>query len=41
MLLLPKWLLFNNKVLTPLQKKYPVDFDDELKIGNVRYDNMT
>ena len=28
-------------VLTPLQKKYPVDFDDELKIGDVRYDNMT
>ena len=30
-----------NYVLTPLQKKYPVDFDDELKIGDVRYDNMT
>ena len=28
-------------VLTPLQKKYPVNFDDELKIGDVRYDNMT
>ena len=28
-------------VLTPLQKKYLVDFDDELKIGDVRYDNMT
>ena len=28
-------------LLTPLQKKYPVDFDDELKIGDVRYDNMT
>ena len=23
------------------KKKYPVDFDDELKIGDVRYDNMT
>ena len=23
------------------QKKNPVDFDDELKIGDVRYDNMT
>ena len=22
-------------------KKRPVDFDDELKIGDVRYDNMT
>ena len=21
-------------------QKYPVDFDDELKIGDVRYDNM-
>ena len=28
-------------LLTPLQKKYPVDFDDELKIGDIRYDNMT
>ena len=29
-------------VLLPrLQKKKPVDFDDELKIGDVRYDNMT
>ena len=28
-------------LLTPLQKKYPIDFDDELKIGDVRYDNMT
>ena len=24
-----------------LQKKKPVDFDDELKIGGARYDNMT
>ena len=23
------------------KKKYPVDFDDELKIRDVRYDNMT
>ena len=23
------------------KKKYPVDFDDELKIGDIRYDNMT
>ena len=22
-------------------KKKPVDFDDELKIGDVRYDNLT
>ena len=30
------------KKLTPLQKKkYPVDFDDGLKIGDVRYDDMT
>ena len=28
--LLPHW-----------QIKYPVDFDDELKIGDVRYDKMT
>ena len=24
----------------PSRKKYPVDFDGELKIGEVRYDNM-
>ena len=23
------------------KKKYPVDFDDKLKIGDVRYDYMT
>ena len=23
------------------KKKYPVDFDDELKIGDIRYDNIT
>ena len=27
-------------VLSRLQKK-PVDFDDELKVGDVRYDDMT
>ena len=31
---------FLYKVLTPLQRKYPVDFDDELKIRYVRYDNI-
>ena len=31
-----------SRVLTPLlKKKYPVDFDDELKIGDVRYDDIT
>ena len=36
------YIQFNNDILTPLQKKnYPVDFDDELKIGDIRYDNMT
>ena len=28
-------------ILPPFQKKYPVDFDDELKIGDVRYDDVT
>ena len=28
-------------LLPPFQKKYQVDFDDELKIGDVRYDDMT
>ena len=28
-------------ILPPLQKKKPVDFDGKLKIGNVRYDNIT
>ena len=28
-------------LLTPLQKNIRFDFDDELKIGDVRYDNMT
>ena len=28
-------------LLPPLQKKKPVDFDGELKIGDVRYDNIT
>ena len=27
-------------LLPPRQIKYPVDFDGELKIGEVRYDNM-
>ena len=34
--------LFEGLVLLPhRQIKYPVDFDDELKIGDVRYDKMT
>ena len=28
-------------LLPPFQKKIPVDFDDELKIGDVRYDDIT
>ena len=28
-------------VLPSFQKKYPVDFDDESKIGDVRYDDIT
>ena len=28
------------EVLPRLQKKRPVEFDDELKIGDVRYDNI-
>ena len=28
-------------LLPRLQKKKPVDFDDELKIGDIRYDNIT
>ena len=28
-------------LVPPRQIKYPVDFDDELKIGDVRYDDMT
>ena len=28
-------------VLPHRQIKYPVDFDDELQIGDVRYDDMT
>ena len=32
--------MFFTEVLPRLQKK-PVDFDDELKIGDVRYDNIT
>ena len=33
--------MFKVILLTPVQNKYPVDFDDELKIGDIRYDNMT
>ena len=29
------------KYLLLYKKKYPVDFDDELKIGDVRYNNVT
>ena len=29
------------QILPHRQIKYPVDFDDELKIGDVRYDKMT
>ena len=32
--------LYIKLLLPPLQKK-PVDFDGELKIGDVRYDNIT
>ena len=28
-------------ILLPRLQKKPVDFDDELKIGDVRYDNLT
>ena len=31
---------FSSKVLPHQQIKYPVDFNDELKIGDVRYDKM-
>ena len=37
---IPENLYSSNIVLPRLQKKKPVDFDDELKIGDVRYDNM-
>ena len=45
-LLCPKIMSTTNSrlhllLLPPFQKKYPVDFDDKLKIGDVRYDNMT
>ena len=37
----PKFFIFKfYKVLPRLQKKKPVDFDDELRIGDVRYDNI-
>ena len=35
------FLTYNIIVLPRLQKKKPVDFDDELKIGDVWYDKMT
>ena len=38
--LLKKMSTFDNLLLPRLQKKKPVDFDDELRIGDVRYDNM-
>ena len=31
----------HSKYFLLFKKKYPVDFDDELKIGDVRYDDMT
>ena len=35
------WKKRQYSVLPHRQIKYPVDFDDELKIGDVRYDKMT
>ena len=40
-LLKSKSLQNNTYILPRRQKDYPVDFDDELRIGDVRYDNMT
>ena len=37
----PNCRVSQDKILSPLQIKYPVDFDGELKIGDVRYKNMT
>ena len=34
-------LSFSFLFLPRRQKNYPVDFDNELKIGEVRYDDMT
>ena len=34
-------IILINILLPHRQIKYPVDFDDELKIGDVRYDKMT
>ena len=34
-------LAFVKITTSSVAKKKPVDFDDELKIGDVRYDNMT
>ena len=33
--------VYKSYILPHRQIKYPVDFDDELKIGDVRYDKMT
>ena len=30
----------HNQILYPRQIKYPVNFDGELKIGEVRYNNI-
>ena len=32
---------WKQSLLPHRQIKYPVNFDDELKIGDVRYDDMT
>ena len=34
-------LIYPKMYFLLFKKKYPVDFDDELKIGDVRYDNIT
>ena len=36
----PRKKVLKTLLLPRLQKKKPVDFDDELRIGDVRYDNM-
>ena len=43
---LKNWTCFSvciciQKSTSSFENKKPVDFDDELKIGDVRYDNMT
>ena len=37
----PEQTLVKKLLLPHRQIKYPVDFDDELKIGDVRYDKIT